>query len=172
MDKVLKKHYRGEELEKPEENHKSIASTSASAAVTTKKSKLPMAEINKLNYSETDLKIFAPDVFIRVTSHTHDIRKLKEIPCTFEYEKRLFSLIGGKLKLIVSSSREGFIFEVCSREQGERILQVKLLTLKTCIVREHEFFNITKGLVLIYNKEVLVMENFWRGLMEETLQPT
>jgi len=92
---------------------------------------------------------------------------IKRDMCPFEFEKSLIAAIGSSPESITAGGRDGFIVKVRSAQQGMEINKITEIDGKGCNVQEHTFFNETKGVINIYNSDVLDLASFAEGLKIE-----
>ena len=91
----------------------------------------------------------------------------KSMMCPFNLERELVTILGGNPRSISGSGRNSLIVRVCSKHQGEKMATIKEILGKECQVNEHDFFNITKGLIYIYNNDLLDFDSFQQGIKEQ-----
>lgn len=87
--------------------------------------------------------------------------------CPFQFEDELTTKVSGKPKSITGTCRERLLIEVSSKEQGEKLMSIVEITSKFCKMREHEFFNVAKGMIYVHNNEVLDLNSFQQGLKDQ-----
>jgi len=87
--------------------------------------------------------------------------------CPFKFEKCLTDAIGGCPESITAGGKDGFIVKVQSAKQSMEIGNISEIDGNSCTVQEHTFFNETKGVINIYNSDVLDLESFGEGLKTE-----
>ena len=116
------------------------------------------------NPHRLDMDIFKSETFPRFYQVKFDCENTKRSICPFKFELELIKKIDEISQPIQSSGRDGFLIEVSSKQQGETLLTVNTLCDHSCRVLKHDFFNVNKGLIYVYNNEVNDLESFKGGL--------
>ena len=70
------------------------------------------------------------------------------------YRNELIQELKGKPKSIVASGKYGMVVEVGNKHQSELIQNLQSIQSRECTVKDHEFFNVTKGIIYIYNSDI------------------
>ena len=91
----------------------------------------------------------------------------KSLMCPFNLERELSIILVGNLRSISGSGRNGLIVRVCNKHQGKKMVAIKEILEKECQVNEHDFFNITKGLIYNYNNDLLDFDSFQDGIKDQ-----
>lgn len=87
--------------------------------------------------------------------------------CPFRFEKSLTDQLNGQPKRIQSSGRDGFLIEVCSEEQSNKIKQISHIEGEQCTIKEHTFFNQSKAIIYLQNNDINNFSSFRDGLKQE-----
>ena len=87
--------------------------------------------------------------------------------CPFQMEKELIKELGCKPKTINSSGRDSLLIEATTKEQGGEMASIKELLNKECKTKPHDFLNLTRGMIYVYNSEISDIKSFQSGLKTE-----
>ena len=130
------------------------------------KTKKPTSKAKKKteNSSENNMSIFKSEPFPRFFHIKFDKEDTKRRLCPFKLELELTEKIANISHPIQSSGKDGLMIEVSSKTQGDALRSVEELCGHKCSVQKHDFFNVTKGLVYIYNNDITDLESFKEGL--------
>ena len=64
----------------------------------------------------------------------------------------------------MASGKNGFLVEVGSKQQSGKLKKLDKLCNQDCFVKEHKFFNETRGIIYLYNNDITNLESFSEGL--------
>ena len=80
---------------------------------------------------------------------------LKRDLCSFKVEECLVAALGGKPKQITKAGKNVYFIEVCLKEQADKVIKMEIIGDMKCSVKEHSFYNECKGMILVYNNEII-----------------
>lgn len=92
--------------------------------------------------------------------------KTETVPLSYAMEDYQAEKLKGKPKALATSGRNGIVVEVGSKDQSERVRDVQDILSKDCTVKDHEFFNVTKGIIYIYDSNISDLQAFEKGLQQ------
>jgi len=110
-------------------------------------------------------EIFAPEPFCKFFVISLP-QSRKQSLCPFEIEKSLIMALGGQPVSLSNSGTDSLLVQVANKSQSTKIEQLTSLCELQCVVKKHDFFNTTRGLIYIYNTEFEEIESFKKGLIE------
>ena len=114
----------------------------------------------------TMAEVFLGEAFAKYFIISFTRENCKRQMCPFALEEELSRKIGGRPKVISESGPSALQVETASKNQSERILEVKEILGEACCVREHATFNGKKALIYIHNNDRTDMSSFTEGLQE------
>jgi len=85
----------------------------------------------------------------------------------FKFETDLTEAIGGIPSSITSSGNNGFLIEVRTKEQSDKVARIDTIGKYKCSVRCHSLYSENRGMIYIRNCEVSDLGSFRSGLCAE-----